>query len=502
MTSRKPPGALWWILGVSIFYWVCAGARAAYRPFWYDELETWHIARMPTIRAMWAANTGGIDNNVLLMHLFVRLAHAVFGPGHLATRLPALFGFWVVMLALYLFLRCRLPVPYALIGMIFPMLTFAWTYAFEARAYGIVLACAGVALVAWQNVADDRHRRLSLVAIALSMAVALACHPFAILLALPFGLGEAIRSLERRRIDIPVWIAFAIAAPVTLVYPLILAPTLHIDLHELQPTYSSLPNFYDTAFKNAITPLLGAGAFAYLLLRLDRREREPKEIKPVFSWHESAALLGFAIAPAILICVMMRSKNMIFFPRYGLISVVGVSGWLALMLFRATGTSRRAGWVILTVLLGWIVMARGREAASAMYDPRAQFEERVPILIKALADGRPVLTDDPVLFVETDFYAPRDEVRRLTYVELDRNFRRRYKYQDLSDQLIEYHSHYTPLQANVESWESYSQRNPQFLFHAHGGYQALYDLLLQSGWQLKLLSASDQEALYEAQAPS
>jgi hypothetical protein len=94
---------------------------------------------MPTIAVIWAANRGGVDNNVLLSHLCVRLSHALFGPGYVATRLSALLGFWI-MLLVYVFLRRRLPLPYALIGMVFPMLMFAWTCAFEARAYGIVLA--------------------------------------------------------------------------------------------------------------------------------------------------------------------------------------------------------------------------------------------------------------------------------------------------------------------------------------------------------------------------
>ncbi|HTS66303.1 MAG TPA: hypothetical protein VMH28_29975, partial [Candidatus Acidoferrales bacterium] len=489
-------------LGISLFYWICAGARAAYQPFWYDELATWHIARMPTVAAMWAANTGGVDINVLLSHLCVRLSHALFGTGHLSTRLPALCGFWILMLSLYVFLRRRLPLPYALIGMIFPMLTFAWAFAFEARAYGIVLGCTGVALVAWQNVADGRMRRTSLAAIAISMAVALACHPFTVLLAIPFGLAEAVRSLEMRRIDLPVWIAFAAGTPLMLLYPMILAPMHGIDMHQLQPTYSTLPSFYDAAFRTAITPLLGAGAAAYLLLRASRGARNESEAKPVFSWHESAALLGFAISPAILISVMIFSTTMMFFPRYGLISVIGAAGLLALLLFRVSGGSRRAGWVMLTVLMAWLVTARGREAASGIDDPRAQFEERTPILLKALADGRPVLMSDPVLFVESDFYVPESAAGRLTYVELDRAFRRRYRNQDFSDQLIAYFSKYVPFRVHVESWESYSRRNPQFLFHAHGGYQCLYDVLLQGGWKLTLISQSNEESLYEVTAPA
>ena len=65
---------------ISAIYWICAGAQAAHRPLWYDELETWHIAQLPTVSAMWEANRGGVDNNMLLSHLAVRGSQSLLGP--------------------------------------------------------------------------------------------------------------------------------------------------------------------------------------------------------------------------------------------------------------------------------------------------------------------------------------------------------------------------------------------------------------------------------------
>lgn len=474
--------------------------RAAYRPFWYDELVTWHIARLPNVAAMWAANLSGADNNMLLSHLFVRFSQALFGPGYLATRLPALLGFWIMLLALYIFLRRRLPVPFALIGMVFPMLTFAWPYAFEARAYGIVLSCAGIALVAWQNAVDGRARRISLVALATALAVALACHPFAVLLAVPFGLGEVVRSIERRRIDWPVWLSFAAAAPLTLLYPMVVAPTVTIDLHGLQPGYSDLPGFYDAALKTAITPLLGAGAAAYLLLRLFPHHHADEEVKNTFPSQEAAALLGFAVAPALLICVMMASTNMVLFARYGLICVIGLAGFVALMLFRMARGSRRAGWVMFAIVAAWLTMARSREAKSGALDPHAQFEERVPVLARALADGRPVVTDDPLLLAESDFYESDAAVQRLYYVKFD--IPRRYPWRDWCDRLVESCQRVIPLRAHAEQWQTFSRRYEQFLLYSGGTRQWIYDALLEGGWQVTLVSHQGQDSLYEVRAPA
>jgi hypothetical protein len=165
-----------WCVGViSVMYWICAGARGrARRPFWFDVLETWYLARIATISDIWKAMCAGADQNVIFSHLSVRLSHALFGYSPLATRLPALFGFWVMFLCVYVFLRRRLPATYPLIGMAFPMLTFAWQYAFEARAYGIWMGAAALALVCWQAAAENRGRPLSLIGMTAGLTAALA----------------------------------------------------------------------------------------------------------------------------------------------------------------------------------------------------------------------------------------------------------------------------------------------------------------------------------------
>ena len=249
MKPLRISGATWCVAGISLWFWICAGLIAMCRPFWFDELITWHVARLPTIAAIWSALRAGVDQNLLLSHLCVRLSHAVFGYSHLATRLPALAGFWIMLAGIYLFLKRRLPTPYALIGMVFPMLTYAWAYAFEARSYGIMLGGAGIALASWQAAAEGRHRLISLIGIAVGLSAALASHYTAVLLAVPFTLGEGVRSFDRRKLDLSMWIAFAAAAPVTLIYPGLLAATRDWALGGLQPDATSVSGFYSAALR-------------------------------------------------------------------------------------------------------------------------------------------------------------------------------------------------------------------------------------------------------------
>src|SRR5690349_9498760 len=97
MRLPRVSGATAWIAGISVLYCFCAGMRAAFRPLWSDEIQTWHVARLPGIAAIWSALAAGADQEMPLMHLSVRLSHACFGAGPLATRLPMLAGFWVML---------------------------------------------------------------------------------------------------------------------------------------------------------------------------------------------------------------------------------------------------------------------------------------------------------------------------------------------------------------------------------------------------------------------
>lgn len=58
-------GAAWCVAATSLACWICAGVRAAHRPFWFDELETRYLA-MPTISDLWKAICAGSDQNVIL----------------------------------------------------------------------------------------------------------------------------------------------------------------------------------------------------------------------------------------------------------------------------------------------------------------------------------------------------------------------------------------------------------------------------------------------------
>jgi Dolichyl-phosphate-mannose-protein mannosyltransferase len=479
------------VAAISLLYWICAGSRAISRPFWYDELLTWHVSRLPTIAGIWSLLHVPVDQQLPLCYLAVRLSQAAFGYGSLATRLPALVGFWVMGLGIYFFLRRRLPTTYALIGMVFPMLTFVWTYSFEARGYGIVLGGAGLALASWQAATENRLRPVALAGIAVGLAAALASHFTAVLLAVPFALGEAVRTLDRRKLDLPVWIAFAAAAPVTLVYPGLLAATRGFNLTGMQPDAGSVSRIYSSVLTGAITPLLLAGLAAWALVRNPRGS--PSET-PAVPRHEAAALLGFTLVPTLFAAAAKVTRHLVFYPRYGMLCVIGLAGLLAILMFRLAAGSRRAGNAALFVMLAWFCASRGKELRIGTRDQRQQFQEENPLLLQAANDGLPVVVPDALIFLAADYYLPPAVLQRIHYplssFEPDAR--------DTNDHLMAAAARYLPIRVRVDRWTDFAAgRKPFLLYTDEWESKWIYELLRTEGWRLTLRRRVEGESLFE-----
>lgn len=152
-----------------------------------------------------------------------------------ALRLPSLAGFVLMQLCLYLFVRKFLlhtetSAPAGtetaaitaqragLLALTLPALSATFFYSAEARPYGLLLGLSGLILVAWQAAsreaatpdgrsAPSSRRAGSLSLLAISLALALNTHYFAILLILPLAGAEFHRLGMRRKFDFPMLLA-------------------------------------------------------------------------------------------------------------------------------------------------------------------------------------------------------------------------------------------------------------------------------------------------------
>src|SRR5262245_37315366 len=203
--------SIWWVSGFSIVYFAVTGLIAARRPIWTDEFFTLFISRAALYKEFWNALLTGADQHPPLFYLITHASLSLFGESELALRFPAIVGFWLFCVSIYIFARQRISVPYSFAAMVFPLATGAYLYAYEARGYALVLAFTGTSLVCWQATANAARRKYASAGLALSLFAAVGSHYYALLLLPPLILGELIRTYSQRRLNIAVWLAFSAA---------------------------------------------------------------------------------------------------------------------------------------------------------------------------------------------------------------------------------------------------------------------------------------------------
>ncbi len=216
---RATPGMIGVV--VSLLYFGDLFLKASRKCFWYDELFTVYLCRLPSFKHTWAAVMQGGDYNPPVLYLLTRAAERVFGEGLIATRLPEMVGVWLFGICLYLFVSRRAGRLSGLIAALLPFFTIVQYYAYEARPHGITLAWAGLALICWQRSHDGEGRFLWPLGFGLSLTGALLTHVYDVYLVLPFAAVELYYLAKDRRMSWPI--ASAIALPLIGVLPLYLS---------------------------------------------------------------------------------------------------------------------------------------------------------------------------------------------------------------------------------------------------------------------------------------
>lgn len=345
----------------SVFYFVDVALRASGKSLWYDEIFTLYFCRLPGLGALWNALKAGIDFNPPLFYWLTRGSMSLFGEGNLAIRLPEILGFWVFSVCLFRFIRVRAGLLPALTGLLLPMVTGAYFYAYDARPHGIVLAGCGLALVCWQN-AQDPHRRRSLwlTGFSCSLFLAFMLHCYALILVFPFALVELLRVIRQRRITWPAW--FALAIPALLSLPLYLALLRSYGKLNNGNSFSSnavarwnqIASFYAFLFTPcilviaAIVTLFAAGRFL--------RRQTPSIAAPIsFFPARTDFTLGLAFLTLPLFGIALgKIVNGPCFSRYFLSTLAGVCITIGV----GAGLSKRRTWLP-ALLVALLVSAVG-----------------------------------------------------------------------------------------------------------------------------------------------
>jgi hypothetical protein len=463
---QRHPFAL--LLAFSLAYFTLTPLLAGRKLLWYDELYTVHVARLPATADVWAALGSGMDPNPPLNYLATRVACSVLGDTPLAYRLPALVGFFVLSLCLFHFVARRCGRPFACLAVLFAFATSAHSiYAYEARPYGLLLGCTGLALVCWQ--AATEGSRWARIGLALSLMAAVSTHYYAVLIFVPLGLAEMVRAWRTRRLDWQIALALVIGLTPLLVYfPLVQqARSVLASGFWAKPKWEAVAAFYQKLLEADLLPCVAVLLFLalYPWLRSADREPMPEEQPTSPPLEEIVLVVAFALLPFFGL-VLGKLFTGAFSERYVIPAVLGLAIAFAYAARHyARGCPVLAVSVAAILLIWWVgtdairihEMADKHQALAATCDRLARLGDPDEALV----------VSDSLTFLQLAYYAPEPLARRLTYLRSP-ELSRRYKGYDTDEVALGILRQWVFL--NVADYEDFVPSHRRFLVYDRGSW--------------------------------
>lgn len=484
---------------------ICSTLRAWIKPFWYDEICTVILCRLPNGAEIWKALDHAADTNPPVFYSVARAARQIVPEDHLGYRLPAILGLLGTVAGVYLFLLRRGDRLAALVGATFVLCTPLASYAAEARPYALMLCCITGAILAWQRIDDSK---LYPVALAFTLAAAISLHYYAILVWPAFILAEASLSLVCRRFRVAAWAAICGGALPLLFFTGLLAKLRQYYGQNFwaQPHGKQVFSAYDWLFSfGGNWGWILVVIFAYWSLAkagqvLDWRSAKPQN-------RQDPANSALPIQECMLINVLL------WLPVIGVVvAKVGHGGMTnRYMMPTILGGAMAVGYVAgrlpivaRGLLLVLMLMNYGISSATdakkvlkrTLLEPRtAAAAEMGGILARYRDPDLPIVISSGMKYLPMAYYTPIDSRRRL-FAVTDPRASVKFAGTDSVDLALLVLRRYFPLQ--VEDFGEFASRHRQFLLLAGNGTE--FDWwparLSQDGYTLSLLPGTGETKLY------
>ncbi|MBV8810339.1 MAG: glycosyltransferase family 39 protein, partial [Acidobacteriaceae bacterium] len=416
------------VLVVSVFtilYLLPTIQFAAQKMLWVDEFFTLYLSTVPNWGELLRALGTGADQHPPSFYYLTHLCLELFGCTPVTVRLPEIFGFWLMCVALYALFRRLLPPIWGVLAMMLPLSSGAYYYGSEARGYGLMLGFSALALYAWFEITAGRRRVMSLAVLAVSSAAAVASHYYAVIAVLALGIGEIVRTIVRKKFDAPVWAAFGGSAIPLLVFASTIRTAREYSVHFWAvPVWSEVFSFYGMEpivragrgphlFGYTLNVLLGCiGVAVLIVLALPRASASRDTRRAIAIPWFAASAVAMAIAP-VFTMILAKFVTHGYSDRYAIVAVIGTT---------------------VLIVYGVCVMARQRTAVAAaaivvcglcfyinqrdlkMNDQFSWRGLKSDFQLLNATQGEPVAVSDGFAFYRLSFYSPPAIYRRLTYV--------------------------------------------------------------------------------------
>lgn len=413
LTRRAEP----WVLAIlTAVYFVMVYMNAERKTMYYDEFITYYIALdgRPGFTEFCTRIWKGPDAAPPTYATLTWLAGRLIINDHIALRLPSILGFYVCGVCVYLYCRKFISFFYVTIGLLFLLTSGAYDYAYEGRPYGVVLGGVGMALVFWERASHQTPRPWAWMGLALSLAMAFGCHYYSILVLIPLGIGEVVRTVETGRVNLSVWAAFLVASLSMLLF----LPFISYSLGNFSANQRRLAipfNLYMNIFYKstvlfwiALCPL----AIAYGLGRTGALESDKTSSRPPLNLIVVPAVL--ALQPFFVffaVWVVLKKSNA---ERYSLPAVLGLVALIAFCSQQVARNSRMLGIIVTLLLLMYFpaVAASKFKNSPSREDYRkyaAHLRKSAPLA------GVPILVPQAETYYRLHYYLPEEDRDRVLY---------------------------------------------------------------------------------------
>ncbi len=415
------------LFGIAVFYVVLVVPLAMIKLLWADEFITYYLAKLNSLHAIWSALSRGVDPNPPAIHVLVMWSMRLFGDSELALRLPAMLACLLGVVCLFLFLQHRVPVVYAAAGACFFMATAAINYAYESRAYSLILAFSMLSMLMWQESIEGRYPRLAAAMMAIALAAGISSNYFAVLAFFPIAGGELVRDWKRRKIEWRVWIALAMGGlPILFFLPLITHAIAQFAPHAWNKTTANvIPDSYTEMVEVILGPALAIFALGTVHYFYERKKGS---VKPaILPRHESAAVFVMLLYPMLGYVLAVARAGMMS-PRFVLPVCWGFAIASVVICYRVFEKNAAAAGMLLILFFSW-ALARDGFCAYDYVMQRDAFDR----VLAGIPPANTLVVADSLLVQPLYHYAPPQVASRMVF-PLDFQLIQRYKREDSLEQ--------------------------------------------------------------------
>jgi hypothetical protein len=390
-------------------------AVASKKLLWNDELFSVVMSSRP-FADTWRLLAAGADQMPPAFYAVTHWALSLFSPLELAVRAPEILGFWLLGLCLFELTARRTSLFHGAIAALLPCAAQCFTYAFEARAYGMVLGFTALALLLWQRANEEGPRRWALVAFAMALMAATAVHYYAVFVLFPFAAAEAWHWWRERRFRPAVWLAIGSGVlPILLALPLLRVAGQVAHAFWARAQWHSIDAAYHELLGNGfMVGLTAAAAVGFLALLLSR----PHSGREFDLWRPPVhELIPVALLAALPIIVVAAAKATIgaFTPRYAIAFLPGFCVLIVWAFYLFTAHRPRLTAVVAAALLVTLGVRGARIYRHAVTE-RRQVLALANDLAQSQPQSLPLVVSDPHQFFELWHYAPPRLASRMLYV--------------------------------------------------------------------------------------